>query len=664
MKKRGRMPNEHTYTIMLEGLANAPPGSGCKPVKEAWSIYESIAASNSKVTRNIIHTNAMLTVCLNHLDMKTLWRVLEELPIEGPDAPNAITYTIILKAIHREVTEGLPTKILGNDDKLAKRKRDAVVDAKRVWADVALRWKKGNLTIDNQLVHAMASVLIESPLQQDCYDVLALYRQTAKVPIYAPKPRSEALSATQRRTASSRNAQDEEDDSEDLVPFVDDYVPSAPEKSAVGTDAETEDEENFDNLFDPIDEHASSGKQRGKHANTQSSVEYIIPTNMDVQLIFRACQQLLQPAAAKSYWKLFAEDGGHLKIVPNHWTVHECLRCLRQTRSSALTRGILENHMVPAGVQTSAAFVIAMSTVLRDRRNRNILNTANALMTLMHSSLMLPEPKAINRYLDLVAALTDSPSALLFLYGLYDSERTTLKKRLNDTYPELKQRLRIVALKHLIPVLSALDEAMAHVGSKPPKIDYHYLQKMPPVDAGACLRAMTRSRALADTAVLHRADAPIPEDEPGFFDLLEEHRSRWKKYSSSVETAKFQGTYAGKSIYPTDRQASAFINAYEAKAAAFPRTDEELRQYRKQQYWKQQQQAAAAELEELLTGLQQAREAELSKAESKPRKVEQQEAELSSLEDESQQHQEHQQVTEAAPPKSEGESQQHEQQVG
>lgn len=579
MKKRGRMPNEHTYTIMLEGFSNAHPTSGCSPVKNAWTIYQSITASNSKVARNIIHTNAMLSVCLNHSDMKMLWQVLEGLPLEGPDAPNAVTYTIVLNAIKQEVTQDVATKSFEDEDRIAERKTKAIIDAKRVWADVVYRWKKGALTIDNQLVHAMASVLIESHLEHDCYDVLALYNQTAKVPIYVPKPSSQTPSATQRRMDARHINKNRKDDPEDPVPFVDDDVSPALEKSGDETvqpsRAEEPDEENFDRLFDPVVGPASSDMGRGKKAVARPSLEFITPTNMDVQRIFQACQQLSHPAAAKSYWKLFTEDDGPLKIAPNHWTFHECLRLLRQTRSSAFALNILEKQMVPSGVQTNSAFIIAMSTVLRDRRNRNILNTANSLMTLMHSSLMLPEPKAVSRYLDLVNGLADRPGPLLFLYGLHDSERMALKNRLKETYSELKQRLRIVALKHLIPIVSALDEAMAHNNSERAYRDDEFFQKMPPVDAGTCLRVVVRTRALADIALKCKDDAPIPKDDAEFFDRLEKHTARWKTYSSNEMTTTFLRSSAGKTVSPTERQIRAFLEAYEAKGAEHARAEAE-----------------------------------------------------------------------------------------
>jgi hypothetical protein len=94
---------------------------------------------NSPVEPQIIHTNAVLKVCARCKDVDSMWSIVSRLPLNGPNAPDAITYTTLLNGIQesREVEDGM-----------------------RVWAGILSRWSNGKLWVDEDLACAMGRVLL------------------------------------------------------------------------------------------------------------------------------------------------------------------------------------------------------------------------------------------------------------------------------------------------------------------------------------------------------------------------------------------------------------------------------------------------------------------------------------------------------------------------
>lgn len=556
MKKRGRRPTSRTYTIMLDGLSQTGRDSGLNPVKVALSIYRSISAPNSFVEQNIIHGNAMLKVCCYHTDLETLWQVAGELPEDGPNSPDPTTYSIILRAIYDAAQKDLAAERAPDTDRAFARKAQSVVEGKRIWADVVYRWRKGQMELDNRLVSAMAKVLQGGSTDRDCYDVFALLHQTAGIPILAKKPPTEIR---ERRAAGSRlqsRGSHEREEVED-VPFVDDgeqlYRPRA-----ISKPEEEEEEENFDDLFNPVVPEDLSASENGKNAQVPGP-KHIPVGNRELTLILQTCMEMTQAlGAGKGYWQHLTQEDHPYKVEPDMGAFHEYLRLLRLARSSRLAAEVVRDQMVPAKVISGTSFHIALSSCRRDRKNMNVLKHANELIRLMGEALVLPDSRVLEGYLDLIRTLERNPQSLVTLNGL-DNENKASKK-LGNLGRELQIALQKVAVEQLRPHVTKLATALEHgqvvpIGRRLPR---NILQHA--VDGSLSVKVLIQYRGLMDNILKPEHAASVSKDERKAL----EHESReLRKYSKS----ELEKKYAKKLVAPTPDQILEFKDRENADAA-------------------------------------------------------------------------------------------------
>lgn len=179
MKKRAILPNAQTFTVLFTGLGRNAERPDA--VSRAVALYESMFNDNSPMQPNIIHTNAFLTVCMRAGAADDMWPILEKLPDEGPNSPDAATYTIILQCLRTSIL--VPTikdrvkhrQERKQNKKLLLDKREEVVDmGLRVWAGVLSRFKRGKLQIDDSLVSAISALLCLSTRKEIAQQVLSL----------------------------------------------------------------------------------------------------------------------------------------------------------------------------------------------------------------------------------------------------------------------------------------------------------------------------------------------------------------------------------------------------------------------------------------------------------------------------------------------------------
>ncbi|RHZ44958.1 uncharacterized protein CDV56_101372 [Aspergillus thermomutatus] len=555
MKKRGRKPTSWTYTIMLYGLATVKRETrlGLNPVKTALSIYRSIYDSNSAVNPSIIHSNAMLTVCCRQGHMDTLWEVASELPEEGPDSPDALTYTVILRAI----TNALKSDVgeMSEIDRILERRAKAVKEGKRIWSDVVYRWSKGQIDLDSQLVRTMAHLLLQSGSDRDCYDVFALMNQTTGIPILAKKPPPEGQRKPEMvRRQESRSAENKE--LED-VPFVDEgnrpyrLAETEMEEPEEKEEEEEDENEDFENLFDPVvSTDSASTMKKGTIGPS-----YVVPGNKELTRIIEACSTMTQGlGVGKAYWQHLTLEDHEYTIKPDMVSFHAYLRLLRMARASRVAVEVMRDQMAePIG----KTFHIALSSCRRDRRNINVFKNANELLALMDKSLVLPHARALESYLDLVQVLHDNPQHLVSLNGL------NLQRKSSDSLGTMGRRLQLslqtVALEHLRPHIDKLHEAM-----KNGRVSYITGQDRPgqpgdeTVSGPPAHRVMVRTRGLID-AILNPENASL---------LSKSDRDRFKQESrklreySDVDMVKM---FANARVHPTLAQVMAFQEKHDPK---------------------------------------------------------------------------------------------------
>lgn len=561
MKKRGRRPTPRTYTIMLKGFSAAPRSLGV--AKTAASVYRSIGSPNSGVKLDIIHTNAMLTVCHRHWDMDRLWKIAGELPEEGPGAPDATTYTIILNAVQfaarRDIQKMSPDEI----EKILERKAQVITEGKRIWADVIWRWKNQTLKIDNELVNGMASLLLEGGSDIDCYNVMELYKQTMGVPILQKRPIENEKTTRRRITPEQTQALEVSEATRQSkledVPFVDENNrPIQSLKSAVEVEQdlieelkeveetekaeeeveEEEEEEDFTELFKPVIPQAEE-------------LSFLQPNSKELTLILNACFTMTQGSeGGQAYWKHMTLDDYDYRIDPDTFTYIQYFRLLRISRSSKISVKTMREQMVPSGQATGTAFHVALSVCRRDRRNHSVLQHANELVALMDKALILPDIRVLEGYLETIQILSANPSVLLHLRGLdtTDDSKTSKTTKLHEMGRKLQAKLRLAAIATLRPYILQLHEAMEN-GKPESKTRWSAIQNTlsDSVAGPAAVKIMSRVRLVVDDTLKLDYKAYVSKAERK---ALDADSKMLKKYSDKDVIA----TFKRKKVYPTIQQ--------------------------------------------------------------------------------------------------------------
>ncbi|CEJ59177.1 hypothetical protein PMG11_07811 [Penicillium brasilianum] len=538
MKKRGRMPTSVTYTLMLKGLADAPKSTA--NVKMAESIYKSI--KNSEVEPSIIHTNAMLAVCDRHNDMESLWRIAGDLPEEGPQAPDMRTYTIILGALQYASRHDIEKLSPHETDKIVERKDQMVMEGKRIWADVLYRWTKDQLQIDNHVVNAMASLLLEGARERDYYDVLALYHQTMGIPIFAKQPAetSKCSRFTMFRLAFLRRSQELVSQPAEDVPFVDENNQPLREEPELEEDMEVEGEEeveNFDMIFDSV-------------VPKTEGLSYLQPGSKELTFIEDVCHRLPQGfAAGYSYWDHLTIESEN-RFEPDAIAYAQYLRLLRGGRASKRAVQVLQNQALPSGNANEKLFHLAMACCRRDRNNASVLLHANELLDIMHKALVLPDPRVLESYLELVQALSQAPHILLNLRGLPKEERSKIND-LKVLGKRLQADLHLAAITALRLQVLQLHEALQ--SGKPGRSSRWGALKNGSgnISGSLAVKVMARFRTVIDETLKAEYTPFVPQDE---HKRLQSDSKLLRTYSDK-ETVKKFGTL---SVHPTIEQKNAF----------------------------------------------------------------------------------------------------------
>ncbi|KAE8151291.1 hypothetical protein BDV25DRAFT_152887 [Aspergillus avenaceus] len=540
MKKRGRRPNAWTYTIMLDGLSKVDKTYSFKPVEVALSIYKSINAPESGVTRNMHHTNAMLNVCSRHNDMDTLWQIAGELPENGPDQG---TYSIILRAIRHSAVCDIGMMSPHMETEILARKAQAVKEAKRLWSDIVFRWNSATLDIDGLLVTAMTRALLEGGTDRDCYDVFALHHQTCGLPILATKPNHDPS----RKGLKKRKRQE----TVDHVPFEHGseelYRPPSAERSG----NEENEEESFENVFDPI---VSPKVEPEAQSEVVTEASYIPLTNRELANVLEACQLMTQGIAiGRAYWNHLTRTKESYRVEPDSANCHQYLRLLRHAHSSRDSLALIRDQMVPGNMATGKTFHIALTTCRRDRNNLNVLAYASELVTIMGKTLVVPFPRALHDYIDLIRSLGGDPATMMSLRGLNSDNQSSAN--LDTVGKDLRAQLYAIGVENLRPHLESIVETMDHGLMSPVRLINGRMTHKPIPHAilgDEALNLMLRAKGLIDE-VLSLDESRKALTKPERELLEEEAKKLGRKYSTPEAREKYQLSL----LAPTPKQIAA-----------------------------------------------------------------------------------------------------------
>lgn len=385
MKKRRQIPDAHTYTLVLRGLAwnHAYPRS----LQRALAVYHSMFADNCPFKPSVIHTNAVLQVCALADDMEALWGIAARLPAAGKNAADTTTFTIILNAIRNNVMKDTRYYDVENDEHRKLLRRDAQSQCRRIWADVIERWRKGDLIIDEGLVCAIGNTLVVGGSPYENSDALDLVEQTMAIPRQLPrkvktkKPLVPILEASQ---PSDRGRKDH------TAKGMAISLPSE-EKSDLALGGKAHDID-----LCPHDEFLPI-------PNPDRKLTYAAPSRKTLSLIITACSNLKAMRPAQKYWDMLTSPEGQYRVPPDRENYIQYLRNLRVRHASKMSLSILREMQSRLGeVPERKAFRIALSACCRDTRNPNVLKNAEAIFRIMTSNCEKVDIRCLSDYLTVV----------------------------------------------------------------------------------------------------------------------------------------------------------------------------------------------------------------------------------------------------------------------
>ncbi|RPB23518.1 hypothetical protein L211DRAFT_849775 [Terfezia boudieri ATCC MYA-4762] len=206
MKKRGVSPNNHTYTILISGLALPQNVKHATSLPRALATYRALKdrerdskGGRGKAEWNLIHTNAILKVCSKAGAVEEMWQIVRELPEEGKNSADAKTYTSLINGLRQMRGPGGRPYWSNAEPELkhelgdrwdprrldiaeCQRIEETVDDAERMWGGLLTRYTNGKLTIDEELICAMARMRLSSTRSRDWHKVFSMMEELYGIP--------------------------------------------------------------------------------------------------------------------------------------------------------------------------------------------------------------------------------------------------------------------------------------------------------------------------------------------------------------------------------------------------------------------------------------------------------------------------------------------------
>ena len=365
MKKRAQRPDSHTFTILLRGLADYTHFS--QTLSTALQLYHSISAENSKVQANIIHTNALLKICSRAGDLDSMWDIASKLPERGSYAANAWTFTTFLQTMREQAISKSQVSDL---DTGALHREEMIVQGRKLWAVIVIRWRQGDFMLDEELVCAMGRLLLIGSRPRDWDDVLSLIQQSMAIPRQVP-----ALGTQARKDGGQ-------------VRIRTKTLPQGLRDANLAGEGDEEDASSrgmeFEDTFGLANGQKAPSSSSLARAHSRVSSLLARPSNNTLSLLLEATLKTLAVDAGLSYWRLLTNPDEQFVITPDSENVHMLLRLLRQNRASTAATNILHHDMRELQLPyLHKTFRIAMSACVRDATNENVMDNAEKILDIM-----------------------------------------------------------------------------------------------------------------------------------------------------------------------------------------------------------------------------------------------------------------------------------------
>ena len=401
MKKRAQPPDAYTYTLLLRGLADHTNFPQSLP--RALTIYNSMYAENSPVRPSIIHTNAILKVCARAGDIDAIFEIAAKLPSRGRGAPDNRTFTTIINALRNAAWRDSEDLKHMNSSKRMEPVYRAVVQGRRMWSDIIGRWRNGEMLIDEEMVCAIGRLLLLGNTAEDWDDVFSLVEQTMgierKIPLLGDPARKTHLTAPRAVVPKPTIS-----NSEDLVEIEKEEISTSFDYQYSGTDS-SEDANHQSEESTPYTPTTLQSSFQPRRQNEFSAIpltssssprQLARPSNSTLSLLIDTTIRIHAPAVAQSYWALLTSPSGH-NVAPDAENLHMYLRLLRLARASRLAVALVADMNRPVtsnglGITPQAkTFRIAMSTCVRDAKNRAAVTHAGSLLRCMVGVMEIPD---------------------------------------------------------------------------------------------------------------------------------------------------------------------------------------------------------------------------------------------------------------------------------
>ncbi|CAG8959434.1 hypothetical protein HYFRA_00001332 [Hymenoscyphus fraxineus] len=391
MKKRGQVPDSHTFTIIIMGCTkhrDVKAGLG-----QVLAIYHSMLLDKSPVKPNTIHLNAILKMCAKAGDMDAMFGVVASMPTKGVAAPNNLSLTTIINALRMDCMSDSRNRFTPMQRR--EYTRQVIIKGRHIWMDITKRWRQGDIWIDEELVCSMGRLMLLGE-ERDWDDILSLIEQSMNIPRQISrldtKARSRVRPADQGRTERVGE-----------VPAV--------SVAASGTSWET-------SIKDIASKDSLEVEPEQALTNVDNFKPFPLPTpprgvlsayakpgRNSLSLVLAALDKLSLKGIAYRYWTIMVREFG---VIPDAENYHAYLRILRKARASTETLELLQT--MNRTEMRHSTFRIAISACERDKNNYHAFANAGKLLDIMTDALRVPDVPVLTSYLD-TAVSPNTPMA-------------------------------------------------------------------------------------------------------------------------------------------------------------------------------------------------------------------------------------------------------------
>ena len=400
MKKRAQFPDARTYVVLMRGLAKHVDIDSAK--SDALKIYHSMFHESARVSPSIMHTNAVLNVCANAKDMDAIWGIVSRLPEHGANSPDAYTYTTVLKGLRKDaMPENARSIFADRAENPNPAASEAIAQGKKIWLDIIRRWRRAEISIDENLMCAMGELLMTSSSKNDIDDVLSLVAQVGQV----------------KRQASGRDIEEENR----LAPP--DGISDLPyETTPVPEEAEDEESSEIDPFSLKMAMPVPEEPKRGRPARKPKNLRFAQPGNHTLSLILKSCIALKRGRPGQKYWDLLTaapQKRDNHKIQPdldNYMCYFELLRAAHNSSLAVEVLRQMDHQFKKSGGHAARIperiFRLALPAATRNVRSPNAMGEAVEMYKLMLQNLPFPDLKVMFHVVELTQVHPDKASAV------------------------------------------------------------------------------------------------------------------------------------------------------------------------------------------------------------------------------------------------------------